>query len=393
MPTFLDRAAPLADDLVALRRDLHRHPELSFREVRTARRITAELERLGLQPTTGVGRTGVVADIGEGAPVVALRADMDALPIQEENEHDFRSTVDGVMHACGHDAHMTGLLGAARLLVAAGEAGELPAGTIRLIFQPSEETADEEGVSGAPRMIDDGVLEGVRAIVALHVGPHMPSGVLSIGGGPVMGGSEEIEVVVRGRSAHAAMAHQGVDALVLAAEGVLACQSLIGRALAPTETGVVHFGAIEGGTAHNIVADEVRLRGTIRYFDAGVGHRLRDGIRSIFTALESRGAEVDVHFSPPYAPVVNDDGLADALSAHFADAFGAERVAAQPAMLTAEDFGAYTASIPGVFFWLGAAPSSPRQLHHPEMDIDETVLPLGAAAMAEAAVAMLRRYA
>jgi amidohydrolase len=393
MTAFLDLATPLADDLVALRRDFHRHPELSFREVETAARIVSELERLGLTPRTGVGRTGVVAEIGEGAPVVALRADMDALPIHEANDHDYRSRVDGVMHACGHDAHMTGLVGAARLLVAARDAGELPPGTVRLVFQPSEETADAEGVSGAPRMIADGVLEGVRAIVGLHVGAHMTPGLLLVGGGPVMGGSEEIDIVVRGRAAHAAMAHQGVDALVLASEAVVACQGLVARALAPTETGVVHFGSIAGGSTHNIVADEVRLRGTIRYFDADVGRRLREGIRAIFGGLEARGAEVDVAFSPPYAPVVNDDDLAAALAGHFEAAFGTARVAPQPAMLTAEDFGAYTASIPGVFFWLGAACARPRQHHHPEFDIDESVLPLGAAALAEAAVLMLRRYA
>lgn len=393
MSTLLDRATALSDDLVSLRRDLHRRPELSFREVETAARVVRELEALGLQPRPGVGRTGVVCDIGEGDPVVALRADMDALPIQEANDHGFVSETDGVMHACGHDAHTAGLVGAARLLVDAHRARELPTGTVRLLFQPSEETADAEGVSGAPRMIEDGALEGVRAIVGLHVGAHMPSGRLLVGGGPVMGGSQELDVVVRGRAAHAAMADQGVDALLLAAEAVVACQSIASRTLAPTETAVVHFGTVEGGDAHNIVADEVRLRGTIRYFEADVGTRIRAGIEAIFSGLEARGARVEVTFSPPYVPVVNDPALAEALAEHFREALGPGRVDPQPALLTAEDFGAFTETLPGVFFWLGAACERPRQHHHPEFDIDESVLPLGAAAMAEAAIAMLRRYA
>jgi len=392
MSALLDRASALSDELVSLRRDLHRRPELSFREVETSARVVRELEALGLTPRTGVGRTGVVCDIGSGDPVVAIRGDMDALPIQEANDHDFVSEVEGVMHACGHDAHTAGLVGAARLLVEAHRSGELPTGTVRLIFQPSEETADAEGVSGAPRMIEDGALEGVRAIAALHVGAHMPAGMLFVGGGPVMGGSQELDIVVRGRAAHAAMAEQGVDALLLAAEAVVACQGVVSRTLAPTETGVLHIGSIEGGVAHNVVADEVRLRGTIRYFEEGVGERLRSGVRSIFRGLEQRGASVEVTFSPPYVPVVNDHALAAELADHFTEVFGADRVAPQPAMLTAEDFGAFMAEIPGVFFWLGAACARPRQHHHPEFDIDESVLPLGAAAMAEAAVAMLRRY-
>jgi amidohydrolase len=393
MSTLLERTAPLAAGLVALRRDLHRHPELAFQEIETAARVVAELEALGLSPRAGVGRTGVTVDIGEGAPIVAIRADMDALPIHERTDHDFPSEVAGVMHACGHDAHTAGLVGAAQLLVGVRAAAEMPPGTVRLIFQPAEETGGEDGISGAPRMIEDGVLDGVRAIAGLHVGAHLPSGAFLIGGGPVFAGSQEMDVVVRGRAAHAAFANEGVDALALTAEAVAACQSLVSRRLAPTETGVVHFGTIEGGSAPNIVADEVRLRGTIRYFDAEVGRRLRDGIEAIFGGLEAQGARVELAFSPPYPPVVNDHALAEALADRFAEAFGGDAVQGQPALLTAEDFGAYQREVPGVFFWLGAACARPRQHHHPEFDIDETVLPLGAAALAEAALAMLRRYA
>ncbi|MBT8335150.1 MAG: amidohydrolase [Gemmatimonadetes bacterium] len=388
-PDLLARARALSADLIDIRRDLHRHPELSFQEVRTAGVVASALGSLGLDPRTGIGRTGVVADIvGGPGPVVALRADMDALPIHEDADHDYRSTVDGVMHACGHDAHTAGLIGAARLLVACRDEGSLT-GTVRLLFQPSEETVDEEGKSGAMRMLEDGALDGVDAVVGLHVGGPLPSGRIFLAPGAIMGGGEEIVVEVRGRAAHAALPQDGIDAIVLAAQGVVAAQAAVSRCIAPTEPGLVTFGHVRGGQAANVIADRVVLRGTLRYFQPEVRDALRAAVRGAFEGLRAQGAEVDVVFRPGYPPVVNDPKATavvnEALTAHI----GRERVLSMSPVLLAEDFAFLAQTVPGVFLWLGAGLEDPRQHHHPRFDIDEAVLPLGAAALAHAALALI----
>ncbi len=390
--TLLERARSLAPDLVKLRRDLHRHPELSFREHRTAGVVADRLEAMGLQVQRNVGRTGVVAEItnGEGR-IVALRADMDALPIQEEFEHDYGSTVPGVMHACGHDAHTAGLVGAARLLVDERAAGRLPAGTVRLLFQPSEEAADDEGKSGATRMIEDGALSNVDAVVGVHVGGHLPRGKVFVADGSVMAGSDEIHVEVRGVSAHAAHPHQGVDALVLAAQGVVAVQQAVSRAISPMDAGVVTFGTIHGGTANNVIADRIKLHGTLRYFRDDVRERLTRAVRSAFEALETQGAKVEVRFGPGYPPVLNDPGVTDVVRRAAEAVAGPDGVVPTERWMAAEDFAFLARCAPGCFVLLGAAPAEPREHHHPRFDIDESVLPLDAALLAASAVALLER--
>jgi amidohydrolase len=389
--THLAEAHTLAGELVSTRRDLHRHPELGFNESRTSSLVAARLEALGLEVRRNVGITGVVAQLDNGPGLrVALRADMDALPIQEEGDHDYLSTVPGVMHACGHDAHMSSLLGAAKLLVHARERGQLQGGKVRFLFQPSEERSDAEGRSGAMRMIDDGAMEGVDAVVGLHVGAHLPSGKLFVSEGPIMAGSEEIFVEVRGKSAHAARPHEGVDALLLAAQAVTLVQQAVSRRISPMEAGVVHFGQIHGGTAQNVLADRVTLDGTLRYFDEGVRERLTDAVRATFEGLEAHGARVTLRVGPGYLPVVNDREVTRTVRAALVELAGPGAVVPMEPMMGAEDFAFLAREAPGVFFWIGAALPDPREHHHPRFDIDETVLPLAAASMATAATALLR---
>jgi amidohydrolase len=391
--SLLQRARRHADDLVALRRDLHRHPELSFREERTAGVVVRELTDLGLAPRTGIARTGVVAEIGDGpGPTVALRADMDALPIDEDADHEYASTVPGVMHACGHDAHTAGLIGAARLLVEARDAGTLPPGRIRLLFQPSEETVDDEGLSGASRLIEEGALEGVDAVAGLHVGATLPTGRFFVAPGPIMGGGQEVEVVIRGVAAHAALPHEGVDALLLAAQGIQAVHAAVARRLAPTDTGVVGFGVVEGGRAPNVVCDRVRLHGTMRWFDPGVKAVLEEAVRGAFEGLEAQGARVEVIFRPGYPPVVNDARATAVARSALTELAGEDAVWDLTPALLAEDFAFLARAAPGVFVWLGAALAEPRQHHHPRFDIDESVLPVGAAALAQVGMTLLREY-
>ena len=390
MTSLLESARTFEPELIALRRDLHQHPELSFLETRTAGVAAAHCERLGFRVRTGVGRTGVVAELGGGGPVIALRADMDALPIQEANDVAWRSGVPGVMHACGHDAHVSMLLGAARLLAALAERGELPGGSVRLLFQPSEEASDEEDRSGAMRMVEDGAMRDVARVFGVHIGAHLPSGLAHISPGPIMAGSQLFRSVVRGRSAHAARPHEGVDAVVLAAHFVLACQNAVARRLAPHQQGVLTIGTIHGGAAENVLADAVELHGTLRYFEADVRAVLERELRAAGSVVEALGGTVEPHLRPGYPPLINDAATTALAALAVGEALGTDAVVPFAPMMGAEDFAVLAAEAPGCFFWLGAALQPPREHHHPAFDIDETALARGAAALAACAVHALR---
>jgi amidohydrolase len=388
---LLARAGTLAPRLVEIRRAIHRHPELGFREVRTAALAADEAEAAGFRVRRGVAGTGVVADLEHGdGPTVALRADMDALPIQEETGLPWTSEVPGVMHACGHDAHTAILTGAAHLLGALRDDGNLPPGRVRLLFQPSEETMDESGRSGARRMVEEGVVEGVSAVAGLHVGGHLPPGRIRVTAGPFFAGSDEVRVVVHGHSAHAARPHEGVDALVLAAEGIVAAQQAVARRIAPWEPGVLTFGTVSGGRAMNVIADRVELTGTLRYFDPPVRERLTEGLRWAFARAEAVGARVEVKIRPGYPPVVNDPELTGRVRSALAEVLGEDAFLAPERSMEAEDFAYLANASRGVFFWLGAGLPDRREHHHPRFDIDEAVLPVGAAVLARSAVELLR---
>jgi len=391
MTALLERARTLAPELVALRRELHRHPELSFQEFRTSARVAEELEAMGLPARTGVGRTGVIAELRGTlpGPTIALRADMDALPIQEATGASYASTVPGVMHACGHDAHTSILLGAARLLVERARETPLQRGRIRFLFQPSEEAMDEEGKSGATRMIEDGAMDGVNAVLGLHVWSHLPAGTVFVREGPVMAGADEIFVEVLGRSSHAARPHEGVDAIVLAAQGILAAQTVVSRGISPFSEGVVSLGTIQGGVANNVLADRVRIHGTLRYFEEEVRTRLQEGVRRAFAVADALGGEARVTIRPGYPPVVNDPKITQWVADEARKLLGAGAVQEAEQVMGAEDFAFLARRAAGSFLHLGAALSDPREHHHPRFDIDEAVLPLGAALLAGGAVRLL----
>ncbi|MBR9988820.1 MAG: amidohydrolase [Gemmatimonadetes bacterium] len=391
MTSLLDRATGFRRDLIDLRRDLHRHPELSFCESRTADTAARAVEAHGWRVRRGVGRTGVVAELGSGRPLIALRADMDALPIQESGDTEYRSTVDGVMHACGHDAHVAMLIGAARLLTEAQVAGQLQ-GTVRLLFQPSEEASDDEGKSGATRMIEDGAMDGVEAIFGLHIGAHLPLGQAFISPGAIMAGSDLFTATVRGRSSHAGRPHEGTDAIVLAAHAVLACQLGTARRISPHDEGTLSIGTIRGGFAENVLAESVALRGTIRYYRDDVREILRDALERGFGVVETLGGGCDLALKPGYPPVVNDDNATDLAKRAVAEVIGADAVVPFEPMMGAEDFAILAREAPGCFFWLGAALEPPREHHHPAFDIDERALPIGAAALAACATRALHEF-
>jgi amidohydrolase len=295
------------------------------------------------------------------------------------------------MHACGHDLHTAGLIGAARILGELGAEGALPKGRIRLLFQPSEEASDNEGKSGAMRMVEEGAMAGVDAAVGLHVGAHLPAGRVFLREGPFWGGSDEVKVTIEGKGAHAARPNEGVDALALAALGVVAAQQVVSRMMDPSDPAVVTFGTIRGGTAPNVVCERVELTGSLRYFDLGVRERIHRGIEQAFATAEAMGGRSDVRFHGGYPPVFNDPTVTRWVEEAVSPVIGKDRfIRADPSLL-AEDFAFLAQAAPGAFFWLGAALSEPREHHSPRFDVDEEILPLGAALLAQCAIHILER--
>src|SRR5262245_47925072 len=300
---FLDEAEALRDKLVAIRRDLHMHPELGFQEVRTARMVAEQLGALGYEVMTGVGKTGVVGLLGGGQPgerTVLLRFDMDALPIHEEHDVPYRSQTPGVMHACGHDGHVAVGIGVATLL--ARHRDTLP-GTIKLMFQPAE-----EGLGGARAMIEDGVLKGpdVDVALGLHVSSTFPTGTAVVRSGAMMAAADKLEIVVRGRGGHAAHPEQTTDAVVVAAQIVVALQTIVARNLTPEEPGVVTVGSLHAGEAGNVIAETAVLRGSIRSFSEETRELLHRRIREVAQGLAAAlGASAEVTLTRGVDPTVN----------------------------------------------------------------------------------------
>ncbi len=390
MRDFLRHARSIHAELTALRRDIHRHPELSFRENRTARVAADAVAAAGFSTRRGVGGTGVVADLGSGGPVVALRADMDALPIEERNDADYRSTRPGIMHACGHDAHTAMLIGAARLLADAREAGELPAGTVRLLFQAAEEKADSRNRSGAAHLVAAGAMDDVSAVFALHVAPHLSAGKVFLREGAIMAGSDTFTAHVLGTASHGARPDEGVDAIVLAAHAVLAAQNGVARSIAPVQSGVLTIGTLRGGTAENVIADRVSMDGTLRYFDPEVRRRLRTALERALAVADTMGGAHELEIRDGYPPTLNEPTMTALAREAVREILGPDAVWEASPMMGTEDFAILLREAPGALLWLGAAPlDGPRQLHSATMDLDEDSLPLGAAVLAGCAAAAL----
>lgn len=389
--SLLERATVFEPELIELRRYFHQNPELAFQETKTAAECARRVQALGYTVKPGVGKTGVVAELQNGAgPTIALRADMDALPIQEENEFEHRSSVRGVMHACGHDAHMTMLIGAARLLREARDQGELPNGTVRLLFQPAEESTDAENKSGASRMIEEGALDNADAVFGLHIGAHLKSGIFHISSGPTMAGTDTFTATIKGKSSHAARPQEGVDAILLAAHVIAAAHTIVSRKLGPFDEGVLSIGMVNGGVAENVIADRVQLRGTLRYFDDNVRKTIRHELDNACAIAEALGGKYDLELRSGYPPVVNDEKMTDVVKRAIAGSIDPRSIAPDPRMMGAEDFALMLRKVPGAFIWLGAALRKPREHHHPRFDINEAVLVKGAAALAAIATQALR---
>jgi IAA-amino acid hydrolase len=379
---MLERAEALQDRLTGIRRRVHQHPELGFREVETACLIGEVLAELGIPAQTGVGKTGVVGRLGQGPPTVGLRADMDALPIQEENDVAYRSQVSGVMHACGHDAHVACLLGAAMLL-----AQNPPPGEVRFFFQPSEEGQDEEGKSGAMRLVEEGALEEVGAIFALHSYSDLDSGWIGVRSGPICAAVDTAYVTVLGRGAHGAYPERGLDPILLASQVITALHTIVSRRLRPIDPAVITVGTIHGGTASNIIPEDVTFSITIRSFDPEVRRTLQREIDRACGITRALGGDYRLRILEGYPPTVNDGAMAALVAEVGGELLGPDRVVAVDPTMGAEDFSYYLRQVPGCFFRLGTRVpgEEPRVGHNPRFDLDERALPIGAAMLAAAA--------
>lgn len=380
---FREAAASWGEELVRIRRELHQTPELGFKEWKTSAFVAEYLSGLGLPVERGVAGTGVVAllDTGRPGPCLAVRADMDALPLTEDTGLPFASRHDGVMHACGHDGHMAMALGAAGLLTANSQ--EL-SGAVKFIFQPAEEM-----LGGARHMIETGVLESPRVdgIVGLHLWPDLPTGRFGVKAGTVMASMDHVGITVHGRAGHGAAPHQGVDAILAASHVLTALQALVSRETDPAEPIVLGMGSIRGGSLPNIIADRVEVRGTVRAVSSGARERMQRRITALAEAVAgglNARAEVDYEFGYPEA--VNDPGLIRRAEDCLAALFGPEAIAPlDRTPMTSEDMAFYMEKVPGAFLLVGArgAGFGDHPLHHPQMTIDEAALEYGAAFLAE----------
>jgi hippurate hydrolase len=373
-------------DIVSLRRDIHREPELGFDTQKTAEKVLDALDGLPLEIQTGVAENGVVATLkGEGGdgPTVALRADMDALPIHEETGLPFASETDGKMHACGHDGHTSMLVGAARAL-SQDHLRERLNGTVKFVFQPAE-----EGQAGGRAMVEEGVAEGVGSIFALHLWPGLQFGTAATKAGPIMAAADAFEMTVRGSGGHGAMPHLAVDAVAIAAQVVTALQTVVSREVDPVEPAVLTVGEIGAGSAFNIIPETARLGGTVRTFDADLRERIPERIEELArgVARGMRGdVELDYRFSYPVTS--NDAGSAKLALGVAGELFGEDHAVelAHPSM-GAEDFAFFLENVPGAFVWLGVGDVS--GLHTPQFSFDEEILAQGAALLTALALKSL----
>ena len=358
-------------DVIELRRDIHAHPELGFEEVRTAGVVADRLRRLGYEVRTGIAETGVLGILRTGKPgrCVLLRADMDALPVEEQSGLAFASTVRGKMHACGHDAHVAILLGAAGLIA---ERKEALCGTIVLCFQPAE-----EGKGGAKAMVEAGVLDDphVDVVYGLHMWSQAPSGVISTRPGPMMAASDTIEITVRGRGGHGAQPEHTIDPIATAAQFIASVQTIVSRKLDPLEPAVVTIGSIHGGTIHNVIPDEVRMLGTLRTFNEELRDVMASKIETVLSGCcASARATYDYTYLRRYPVTANDPDEAAYLVDLATKTLGEERVAEQPKIMGAEDFSFMLERRPGCYFFLGAQVEAEvdRPHHSPRFAIDES---------------------
>ncbi len=388
--SILSEAEAIAPRLIEIRRDIHSHPELGYQEKRTAGIAQGMLEGLGLEVKTGFAGTGLTGVLRgkAGGKTIAIRADMDALPIQEENQTPYSSQTAGVMHACGHDAHVAIALGAAMLLA---RRKDRLGGNVKFILQPNEEVPPD----GAKVMIEEGVLSDpdVDAVIALHVDPSIPVGRIGIRGGPVMSPADSLKITILGRGGHAAQPHLCVDAIAVASQVIQGLQTIISRRIDPLDGAVISIGMIEGGHGHNIVADKVTLTGTVRTLNPALRTEMAGMIEQLVKGItDSAAARYDMEYFFGAPMVVNDEKMTGLMKEASETIVGTDNVVDSEPRLAGEDFSYFQKAVPGCMVFLGVrneVKGIVHPWHHRRFDIDEAALPIGSAVLAETAIRYL----
>ncbi|MBO0779911.1 MAG: amidohydrolase [Ktedonobacteraceae bacterium] len=392
LKALIDEYVP---DLVAIRRDLHEHPELAFEEVRTSGIVAQRLHALGLEVQTGIAKTGVVGLLrggvaGPGAKTIAIRADMDALPIAELNEVEYRSRVEGKMHACGHDGHTAILLTVAALL--SKRRSEL-AGNVKFLFQPAEES-----IGGAKPMVEQGAVQGVDAVIGLHLISDIPSGRVAVRAGAICASADDYVLTVTGRGGHAASPHEAVDPIVIGAQIIAALQTLISRSTSPFSPSVITIGEMKAGTTFNIIPETAVMRGTVRTFSSEHRTYLMRRIGEVASGIASTlGGSCEIEWQIGGCPPCSNDPAVTALVRRAVVAtVGEEMLDEDESVVSAgsDDMAEFLQAVPGCYFMVGSgneAKGTHYQHHHPRFDLDEDALPIGVEALVRAAVDYLEQ--
>ncbi len=376
--SVLDAISAYREDLEGIRHDLHAHPETAFEEHRTAAIVAQELRRLGLEVHEGLARTGVVGVIRRGGSdrAIGLRADMDALPIQESTQLPYRSTIPGKMHGCGHDGHTTMLLGAARYLAKHGDFD----GTVYLIFQPAE-----EGEGGGRLMVEEGLFERfpMQAVYGMHNIPGMEAGTFGVMPGPMMASFDLIDIVIRGKGGHAAFPQTAVDPVLCGARLIEALQSIVSRRVAPLDSAVVSITVFQAGDTHNVIPETARLSGTVRAFKPEVRDAVQAEMRRICEGIAlASGTQIELSYDRRYPPTINTEAEAETARAAAVRLVGEDKVRTNgQALMAAEDFAFMLAAKPGAYVWLGNGVGSEGgcMVHNPGYDFNDAILPVGSA--------------
>lgn len=385
---MLEKARAIQDQIVYWRRTIHQNPELGFEEIQTSKLIAETLASFGMK-VEHVARTGVMGILGEGKPGIGLRADMDALPLQEANQTDYASKIPNKMHACGHDTHVAMLLGAAKIL---SEMPDRPQGQIRFLFQPSEERWDDEGMSGGKLMAQEGLVKDLDHVFAIHINSLIPPGQLTAGTGYVMAAPDQFDATITGKGTHGAYPHMGNDPIFALAQVINAIHGIRARRINPLKPSVISIGAVRSGDANNIIPNSVFLNGTIRSYDEEIRSQLHEELERAFGVAKALGCEVDLKIERGYPATYNDPAFTALVETAAKKVMGNDCLFPFEPSMGGEDFSYLSNEKPGTLVWLGARlPGDSRPHHNPLFDVDENALPLGAALYAQVALDTLAK--